>query len=83
MQQCDTIMAVLINKRSEAAPQVQEILTKYGCIIRIRLGVHEVEACREEGLVLLQLCGKQEEIAKLEAELTQLNLVRVKKMHLD
>jgi len=80
---CDTIMAILINKRSNAVPRVQEILTKFGCIIRIRLGVHEVEACSEEGLVLLQLCGNKEDISQLENELTRLDLVRIKKMSLD
>ncbi|MFZ7104032.1 MAG: hypothetical protein ACOWWO_15440 [Peptococcaceae bacterium] len=76
-------MAVLINKRSEAAPRVQEILTRFGCIIRVRLGVHEVEACREEGLILLQLCGNKEDISQLEKELKALDLVRVKKMDLE
>lgn len=80
---CNTIMAVLINKRSEGAPKVQEILTKFGCIIRLRLGVHEMEGCREEGLILLQLGGSEEEICQLEKELTAIDLVRVKKMDLN
>ena len=76
-------MAILINKRSESAPRVQEILTKFGCIIRVRLGVHEVDSCSEEGLVLLQLCGDKAQIKDLEEELSSLNLVRVKKMDLN
>ena len=80
---CDTVMAILINKRSESAPRVQEILTKFGCIIRVRLGVHEVDSCSEEGLVLLQLCGDKAQIKDLEEELSSLNLVRVKKMDLN
>ena len=37
-----TIMAVTIDPRSVHAPQAQTVLTKHGCIIKTRLGLHEV-----------------------------------------
>jgi metal-responsive CopG/Arc/MetJ family transcriptional regulator len=66
-----TVMAVLIDKRSEAAPQVQELLTEFGCIIETRLGLHELKEdnCLNKGLVLLTLDGEQKEINNLRQRL--------------
>lgn len=78
---CYNIMAVLINHRSTKAPKVQEILTKHGCSIRMRLGLHETgDFCSEEGLVILQLCGKEEEIKALEADLNSMEGITAKTM---
>ena len=32
------VMAVLVDKRTEDAPLFQEVITKHGCLIRVRLG---------------------------------------------
>jgi hypothetical protein len=78
---CYNIMAILINHRSKKAVQVQEVLTKHGCTIRMRLGLHEAgDVCSEEGMVLLQICGSTEEIAALEADLNTLEGVKAKTM---
>lgn len=79
-EKCSTIMAVLIDKRTDAAPGVQEILTKYGCIISTRIGMHQVNKCEEEGLVILHLCGSDQDIAELETELKAVHRVKVEKM---
>mgnify|MGYP006270950085 CR=1 FL=1 len=80
---CSTIMAILVDKRTDAAPKVQEILTENGCIIETRLGLHEsVDQCSEEGLILLTLCGSQAEIDELQAELEDLHRVKVDIMQL-
>ncbi len=77
---CSTIMAVLLDKRTDAAPTVQEILTKHGCIISSRIGLHQVTECIEEGLIILHLCGSIEEVDKLEKELSAIHRVKVQKM---
>lgn len=77
------IMAVLINHRSKKAPTVQEVLTKHGCSIRMRLGLHEAgDVCSEEGLVLLQLVGDKSEIKALEEELNSIEGVKAKTMNI-
>jgi len=50
-------MAIKIEPRVEIAPTVQAILTKYGCIIQTRLGLHEASktSCSNSGLVILNL----------------------------
>lgn len=66
------IMAVKIEPRVKKAPEVQEVLTKYGCIIQTRIGLHEASqtSCSNSGLVLLNLIDNQdEEVNKLQKEL--------------
>ena len=73
------IMAVVINHRSNNAPKVQEVFTKYGCNIKMRVGLHEAEnVCSEEGLILLQLAGSKEEISELEKQLNDMEGVGLK-----
>jgi hypothetical protein len=79
-----TIMAVTIDPRSAHAPQVQTILTKHGCIIKTRLGLHEVnqDSCSEEGLIILHIHSDLDEIRILENELLDVDGVKVKYMTL-
>jgi hypothetical protein len=79
-----TIMAVTIDPRSAHAPQVQTILTKHGCIIKTRLGLHEVNqnSCSEEGLIILHIRSSLDEIKILENELLDVDDVKVKYMSL-
>jgi len=79
-----TIMAVTIDPRSAHAPQVQTILTKHGCIIKTRLGLHEVNqnSCSEEGLIILHIHSSLDEIETLEKELLDVEGVKVKYMSL-
>lgn len=85
MKNCSTIMAISQEQRIETATQVQDVLTKYGCYIRVRLGLHEaaIDSCSPSGLILLQLCGSFDELQTLEQELTAIPNVKVKYMTLD
>ena len=78
---CRTIMAVTISKRIAEAVKVQQVLTKYGCIIKLRVGMHETgDVCTEDGLVLLHLCGTKKEVAALKAGLNKIKGVKAKTM---
>ncbi|HEX3045028.1 MAG TPA: hypothetical protein VHY08_09740 [Bacillota bacterium] len=67
------IMAVVINSRSKNAGEVQNIFTKYGCLIKVRLGLHETgNVCSEDGLIILQLEGEKDRIASFQNELNSL-----------
>lgn len=80
---CYNIMALLINHRSKKAPAVQEVLTKHGCIIKMRLGLHEAgDVCSEEGLVILQVAGEDKEIKALEEDLNSLEGVTAKTLNI-
>ncbi len=79
---CSTVMSILIDKRTEAAVRVQEILTKYGCSIHARFGLHEAggASCEEEGLIILYLCDKEAVIQELESSLRVVKGVTVRQM---
>lgn len=85
MKNCSTIMAISQEQRVETATQVQNVLTKYGCYIRVRLGLHEaiVDSCSASGLILLQLSGDPIPLQELERDLTAIPNVKVKYMTLD
>lgn len=85
MKDCSTIMAISQEQRIETATKVQDVLTKYGCYIRVRLGLHDaaIDSCSPSGLILLQLCGNFDQLKTLEQELTAIPSVKVKYMTLD
>jgi hypothetical protein len=76
------ILGVMINDPSKGADKIQNILTKYGCSIRTRLGMHDIdeEYAKETGLMLLELVGDLQEGLRLENELLSLEGVEVQKM---
>jgi hypothetical protein len=81
-----SILLILIGKRKDTALKVQQVLTGWGCIIKTRLGIHDgvLENCSDEGLLILELHGTQEQMDELtrkvgvlpdvEARLVQLKL---------
>lgn len=73
------ILGVFIDRRSEVAVEVQDVLTKFGCIIKLRLGLHETtNVCAEDALLLLQLDGDKEEIKTLQESLNIIDGVETK-----
>jgi len=77
-----TIMAVAIDPRSKHAPQVQTVLTKHGCIISTRLGLHETskDNCSNRGLIILHINGETDQFSDLKRELEDVEGVKVKHM---
>ncbi len=78
---CRIVMAVTISKRIAEAVKVQEVLTKHGCIIKLRVGLHEAgDVCADDGLVLLHLCGTTKEVTALKTDLNKIKGVKAKTM---
>jgi hypothetical protein len=69
-------------ERVKKVPDVQKILTDYGCNIRTRLGLHEVSksVCSTRGLLLLDTYGDEAEILEMEKKLKKIKGLVVKKM---
>lgn len=65
-----TIIGVLLENRVECAVEFQEIITKFGCEIRTRIGLHPSAGaiCLNFGIVLLEVNGEAE---LLKAELSK------------
>jgi hypothetical protein len=73
------IMLVKVNHRVQKVPEMQEVLTKYGCSIKMRLGLHEAgDVCSNQGLIILQLTGDEKEIKAFEKELSSVEGISVK-----
>ena len=76
------ILGVQVTNRVKNALQVQEILTKFGCNIKTRLGLHEVTeaVCSTIGLLILEMYGDPSEIRDMESRLKAVHGIVVKKM---
>lgn len=76
------IIGVHINNRMKNAKEVQGLLTEYGCSIKTRLGLHEVDEnhCATSGIILLELTGKAEETNQLVTKLQSLAGIDIQKM---
>lgn len=76
------ILGILVTNRENESENVQRLLTKFGCSIKTRLGLHEDEEglCSSCGLILLELTGDTGEMDKLENELKSLKGLQVDKM---
>jgi hypothetical protein len=75
-----TIFGIHISRRTESVPAVQAALTKYGCSIRTRLGIHDADAtsCSPSGLLLVDVFGPDAE--QFYGELKALNGVDIQRM---
>ncbi len=76
------IFGIYVKERSKNALAVQNLLTKYGCSIKTRIGLHEVSGsfCSNSGLILLELTGDKSEIENLEKALQALEEIEIQKM---
>ena len=76
-----TIMGIRLDNRTQTAVEFQKTLTKFGCIIKTRLGLHDVDTnkCAPNGLILLEIIDDQE--AKLfENELREIEGIEIQTM---
>lgn len=78
------IMVIGVNHRVKNAAEVQKLLTQNGCMIKVRVGMHEHiepnagESCSPNGLIILQLVGSSEEIETFSKELNTIEGVNAK-----
>jgi hypothetical protein len=76
------VLGLQVTNRVEKIPDVQKILTDYGCNIRTRLGLHEVteSVCSTVGLLILDTYGDEALILEMEKKLKKVKGLVVKKM---
>jgi len=76
------IFGVHLTDRVREAPEVQKLLTQYGCNIKTRVGVHRVDRsyCSPEGLILLEMYGDHALCQELATKLSALEGIEVKQM---
>lgn len=75
------IFGVHITDRFNHVPEAQALFTEYGCNIKTRLGLHEVEnQCSPNGLILLEMHGDEARCNELADKLNALDGLEVQKM---
>lgn len=85
MQPRHLIYGIHLNDRVKEAPDIQKVLTEFGCYIKTRIGLHHVDenACSPRGLILLEMFGDESECGKLKKRLSAMEGVEVKEMVFD
>ncbi|MDD5424765.1 MAG: hypothetical protein PHR74_05765 [Candidatus Omnitrophica bacterium] len=75
-----SILIALLRTRSRSAVEFQKVLTKYGCVVKTRLGIHDGVAgnCSDTGLIILELIGEKKETAGLARKLNAIPGVSAK-----
>lgn len=79
------ILGILVFDRIKEAGRTQKVLTKHAGVIRTRLGFHELSdsVCSRVGTIVLVLQGAPEKWEQLEADLSEIGGVEIKKMQFD
>jgi len=77
------IMGFVLHERVKTASQVQELLSKYGCEINTRLGLHVASSkdCSPQGLIILEFIDDAEiAVENFQKELLKIADVDIQKM---
>jgi hypothetical protein len=76
------ILGVQVTNRLQNVTDVQKVLSEYGCNIKTRLGLHDVNEnlCSTTGLLLLETNGNEQSILDLEAKLRAIHGLVIQKM---
>jgi hypothetical protein len=82
----NALIAVRVDDREENAVKVQQVLTKNGCSINVRLGLHDQDGggvCLPGGTLILQLSCGTEGAKSVVEELRKINGVKAQFIDLD
>ena len=76
------ILGIHVTNRLKNAVEVQKVFTEYGCNIKTRVGLHDVDAdvCSPSGVVLIEFFGSDDEATAMMAKLNAVEGVIVQKM---
>ena len=79
------LVGVHITERAIHAGDVQNVLSKYGCSIRTRLGLHEADSgvCSPTGLIVLEMTDDETTVADMTSELQAFEGIEVQQMVFD
>jgi ACT domain-containing protein len=82
MNAAHIILGIHISDRLKNAVDVQKVFTEYGCNIKTRIGLHDVDerSCSPSGVVLIEFFGSTDEAAAMMARLDAVEGVQVQQM---
>ena len=76
------ILGIHLGDRLQKAASVQAVFTEYGCNIKTRIGLHDVDerSCSPSGVVLIEFFGGVDEADAMMTKLAAVDGVNVQKM---
>lgn len=76
------IIGIAIRDRIKEARKTQEVLSKYSCIIRTRLGFHEVNeyTCSRIGFIILQVIDDNKQFPLFIKDLNEIAGIEIQEM---
>jgi hypothetical protein len=76
------ILGVHVTDRAKNVPEVQKLFSEYGCHIRTRIGLHDVQGdyCSPNGIILLDLICQDNACQELAAKLAAVPGIEVQQM---
>ena len=82
MSDSHMILAIHVTDRLKEALPVQQVFTEFGCNIKTRLGLHDVDGnlCAPGGVVILELVGEPGIDDQIAGRLADIEGVEVKKI---
>jgi len=77
------ILGIKIPNRLSTSPIFQDIISKYGCIIRTRVGLHNncATSCAGHGIIILEIV-EGSEVVSLKKALLAIEGITLDSMHL-
>lgn len=78
-----TIIGIKLTNRTETSPEFQKIISKYGCAIKTRIGLHNTchSICANFGVILLEVLDENE-VLHIKKDLIELDGTIVNSMTL-
>ncbi len=79
-----SVVVMSLARRSTGAVALQGVLTRWGCIIKTRLGIHDgvANACTDNGLIILELVASAAQETKFLKELRSVPALKSKHIKL-
>lgn len=76
-----TILGIRLHNRNSSSTRFQEILTKFGCAIKTRIGLHSAEngVCSPHGIILVEVIDDAQAI-ELEKALLCIENIEIQRM---
>lgn len=76
-----TIIGLKLSNRLETAIEFQRILSEFGCEIKSRIGLHQIQDrfCSADGIILLEIPNNKAAI-ELEKNLLKINGIEIQEM---
>ncbi|MFP4112434.1 MAG: hypothetical protein ACLFPQ_05320 [Candidatus Woesearchaeota archaeon] len=78
----EIIVGINVPDRENLAVDVQKVISEFGCSIRARIGLHEVQekTCSPHGLIILHMIATDKDCTTLLSKLRKVKGVKAKKM---